>query len=81
VFACRLQRLEAVSLLVDDPRINPRFGENAGLLAAVRNGDEPLLEFLMRHPRTKMSRLDPSFGRVYEAIENPQVAERIYALS
>lgn len=81
VFACRLQRLAVVELLVDDPRINPRVDRDAGLLTALRNEDAAMVNFLMRHPRTKVVRLDPAFERIYATIESPQVAQLIYALA
>jgi ankyrin repeat protein len=81
VFACRLQRLAVVELLVDDPRINPRVDRDAGLLTALRNEDADMVNFLMRHPRTKVVRLDPAFERIYATIESPHVAQLIYALA
>jgi hypothetical protein len=62
-YACRLGRLEIAGLLADDPRVNPRADDDAGLGAALRNADAPLVEFLMRHPRTTLAPGSAAFAR------------------
>jgi D-xylose transport system ATP-binding protein len=58
-----------------------RVDRDAGLLTALRNEDADMVNFLMRHPRTKVVRLDPAFERIYATIESPHVAQLIYALA
>lgn len=79
LYACRMGLLKIVELLVNDPRVNPRVGNDigpdAGIIVAFQNSQASLAKFLISHPRTALTPGSDSFARVRAVAESPELIQ------